>query len=66
MSEPTADVVTFREPPLFLQRREAAAQFAYWSNGRLLIVKDGEQISLSPDDLAEFWRFVARCEGVKP
>lgn len=51
-----------REIPAFLQRNEPLAQFAYWSSGRLLIVKDEQAISLSPDDLLEMRRFVSQFE----
>lgn len=52
-----------REAPDFLKRREPDAVFAWWSDGRLLIVKDDDQISLSGDDLLALRRFLAQFEG---
>lgn len=45
------------EIPAFLEKREPPAIFSWWSTGRLLIVKDGGQVSLSRDDLAALRRF---------
>lgn len=49
--------------PAFLERREPAAIFSWWSTGRLQINKDGTQVSLSKDDLSEMRRFVEQFEG---
>lgn len=43
--------------PGFLEKKELDAQFAWWSTGRLLIIKDGTQVSLSTDDLRSLRRF---------
>jgi len=51
------------EIPEFLQKREPDALFAWWSNGRLLIVKDKESVSLSTDDLHSLRRFLGQFEG---
>ena len=50
------------EIPAFLERTEALAQYALWSNGRLAIVKDEESISLSPDDLREMQRYFGQLK----
>jgi hypothetical protein len=51
------------EIPEFLQKREPDAIFGWWSNGRLLIVKDEDSVSLSTDDLASLRRFLSQFEG---
>lgn len=56
------EVLKPREIPAFLLRTEPLAQFAYWSSGRLLIVKDEVTVSLSPDDLQELRRFVSQFD----
>lgn len=45
------------ELPAFLQQREDLAQYALFSDGRLLIRKNGADLSLSPDDLRELRRY---------
>ncbi|MCX8017058.1 MAG: hypothetical protein N2690_04030 [Rhodocyclaceae bacterium] len=45
------------EIPAFLEKREPDAVYSWWSTGRLLILKDGGQVSLSRDDLAALRRF---------
>ncbi len=52
-----------REAPDFLKRKEADALFAWWSSGRLLIMKDKTKVSLSGDDLLALRRFLAQFEG---
>lgn len=49
-----------REIPTFLEKKEPDALYAWWSNGRLLIVKDEGTVSLSRDDLANLRRFFAQ------
>ena len=56
------EVLKPREIPAFLLRNEPQAQFAYWSSGRLQIVKDEVTVSLSPDDLQELRRFVTQFD----
>lgn len=45
------------EIPGFLRKQEPDALYAWWSTGRLLIVKDDTQVSLSTDDLTALRRF---------
>lgn len=46
------------QPPAGLLHQEPAALFAWWSSRRLLIVKDGDTLSLSADDVRALGRFV--------
>ena len=57
---PAADLPAI---PGFLEKKEPDAEFAWWSTGRLLIVKDGTQISLSTDDLRALRRFFDQFGG---
>ena len=57
-----APMTAMPEIPSFLEKREPDAQFAWWSTGRLLIVKDGNTVSLSADDLANLRRFFNQFE----
>jgi len=49
------------EPPAFL-RRDQPAIYGWFSSGRLVILKEGDAISLSRDDLAELRRFISDFE----
>lgn len=52
------------DAPEFLRRREPEALYSYDSVGRLTIVKGDDAVCLSPDDLADLRRFVARVAGL--
>lgn len=48
---------TAQETPDFLRKKEPDAIYGWYSTGRLMILKDDRQISLSADDLANLRRF---------
>lgn len=50
-----------REVPGCIAKAEPDAIFAWYSTRRLLVIKDGVQISLSPDDILKLGRFVEGC-----
>ena len=47
-----------REIPGCIAKREADADYAWFSSRHLLVLKDGDTISLSPDDLRRLFAFV--------
>ncbi len=47
--------------PAFLERAEQAAVCLWSSAKRLVIVKDGDTVSLSPEDIKIVLDFVAMC-----
>jgi hypothetical protein len=46
------------EIPACLAKREEDAIYAWFSTRRLLVIKDGQQLTLSADDLRGLLRFV--------
>lgn len=58
MNAPTARKVLEIAPPRCLMRQGPQAHYAWWSDGHLLIVKDGEVINLDADDLHRLFGFV--------
>lgn len=58
MNAPTVRAVLDLQPPAFVLRQEPPAEYCWWSSRRLLIIKDGETISLSPDDMRHLFAFI--------
>lgn len=52
------------EVPRFLRRDEQRVLISYDSTGRLTLVKGDDCVCLSPDDIADLRRFVARVTGL--
>lgn len=52
------------ETPRFLRRDEPRVLVCYDSDGRLTIVKGGDAVCLSPDDLRDLRAFVGRVAGL--
>lgn len=58
MNAPTARKVLELEAPGILRREAPAATFAWFSTRQLLVIKDGDTITLSADDVRALGRFV--------
>lgn len=49
------------EIPSCLTKREPDAIYAWFSTRRLLVIKDGKQLTLSADDVKGLFSFVDGC-----
>lgn len=49
------------EIPACIAKREPDAIYGWFSTRRLLVIKDGQQLTLSADDVKQLFNFVESC-----
>lgn len=62
MNAPADRKVLELEPPAML-RRSQPAKYGWWSDRTLMIVKDGETMTLDADDLRDLRSFFGQFDG---